>query len=353
MKKVLSLLFLCFSSTLTVISQDAITWNGWTHDFGNYGTVPVWLAGAEGAGGILRPYTPAQIRVFLGQPSGGETWQSVIDRNSLINSDNKFLLLNRSAVDKYLGLQWQTNGDNDFFIGQRETGDRDFHIYNYGIGSTNLILKRSSGNVGIGTMDPAHKLDVNGNIFSTGKIIAGSGVGFRNSTYITNAPNPIWSFENSPEHGLAYYQGSAVGYDRIGFHFGDINNPPFYIKNNGSGYFAGDVLIGTTAAQKELLVNGSIKTRKVTVTQTNWADYVFDSSYQLAPLHDVKKYITQNKHLPDVPSAATVKKEGIDLGDNQAILLKKIEELTLYIIAQNEKLEEQGKQIKALQEKIK
>ena len=63
-----------------------------------------------------------------------------------------------------------------------------------------------------------------------------------------------------------------------------------------------------------------------------WADYVFDKTYKLASLQSVEKYIAQNNHLPDVPSAATVAKSGIDLGDNQAVLLKKIEELTLYVI---------------------
>jgi hypothetical protein len=67
-------------------------------------------------------------------------------------------------------------------------------------------------------------------------------------------------------------------------------------------------------------------------------------------LYQVEKYIQQNKHLPDVPSAAEVKKEGIDLGDNQAVLLKKIEELTLYIIEQNKKLEAVCQEVKVLKE---
>jgi D-ribose pyranose/furanose isomerase RbsD len=67
-------------------------------------------------------------------------------------------------------------------------------------------------------------------------------------------------------------------------------------------------------------------------------------------LHQVEKYIQQNKHLPDVPSAAEVKKEGIDLGDNQAVLLKKIEELTLYIIEQHKELKSLAQEVKALKE---
>jgi hypothetical protein len=398
MKKMLSLLFLCLSSTLTVISQDAITWNGWTHDFGNYGTVPVWLAGAEGAGGVLRPYTSAQIRTFLGQPSGGETWQSVIDRNSLINGDNRFLLLNRSAVNKYLGVQWQTNGDNDFFIGQRETGDRDFHIYNYGIGATNFILKRNDGNVGIGTTSPDQKLT-----------IKGGGIGFDHNSADKKLYSPVdgvleWMTHNGAgEHGFAVsHQGSksvflnsngdsylnsgnvGIGtttpsqklevngnitlsseYQKILlpmslnytggitgddgqfkkltlFHGNSIvfetgTNEPSYNNTRMTIDYLGNVGIGTTSPTEKLSVNGNIRSKKIIVSASPWPDYVFDSSYQLASLHYVEKYIQQNKHLPEVPSATEVKKEGVDLGDNQAVLLKKIEELTLYIIEQNKK----------------
>ena len=55
------------------------------------------------------------------------------------------------------------------------------------------------------------------------------------------------------------------------------------------------------------------------------------------PVHQIEQFISRHKHLPDVPSAETVKKNGVDLGDNQAVLLRKIEELTLYIIEQDKK----------------
>jgi hypothetical protein len=112
------------------------------------------------------------------------------------------------------------------------------------------------------------------------------------------------------------------------------------------GTTSGNVGIGTTTpGSYKLAVEGTIGARRIKVTQAAWADYVFDSSYQLTPLHLVEKYIRENKHLPDVPSAAEVKKDGVDLGDNQAVLLKKIEELTLYII-------EQQKELKSLAQKV-
>ena len=62
---------------------------------------------------------------------------------------------------------------------------------------------------------------------------------------------------------------------------------------------------------------------------------MFHSSYRLRPLSEVERYIQQHHHLPEVPSATEVKQEGLNLGDNQALLLKKVEELTLYIIEMN------------------
>ena len=90
-----------------------------------------------------------------------------------------------------------------------------------------------------------------------------------------------------------------------------------------------------------LAVNGNILTKKVRVTQNGWPDYVFDSAYKLQPLENVANYIKNNKHLPDVPAAAEMSKEGgLDLGDNQAVLMRKIEELTLYMITQQKQIEE-------------
>lgn len=108
----------------------------------------------------------------------------------------------------------------------------------------------------------------------------------------------------------------------------------------------GNVGIGTVnPGAYKLAVEGIIGARKIKITQAPWADYVFDSAYQLQPLTQVEKYIQENKHLQDVPTTAEVKKDGIDVGDTQALLLKKIEELTLYIIQQNKRIEALEKQV--------
>ncbi|WP_346320162.1 hypothetical protein [Chitinophaga sp. YIM B06452] len=128
-------------------------------------------------------------------------------------------------------------------------------------------------------------------------------------------------------------------------------NPASYLPLTG-GSITGDIAIGTTAAQKELNVNGNITARKVKVTLTGWPDYVFDHRYELMPLQQLGAYIAANKHLPGVPSAETVMQEGLELGENQAVLLTKIEELTLYILEQNKKQEALEQKLLEMEKKL-
>ncbi|PRY48108.1 hypothetical protein B0I27_11642 [Arcticibacter pallidicorallinus] len=99
-------------------------------------------------------------------------------------------------------------------------------------------------------------------------------------------------------------------------------------------YVLGSTGIGTTDTQGyKLAVPGSVIAESVKVKlQNTWPDYVFDCGHQLLPLSELETYVSKNKHLPDVPSADQVAKDGIDLADMNGTLLKKIEELTLYII---------------------
>jgi hypothetical protein len=116
-----------------------------------------------------------------------------------------------------------------------------------------------------------------------------------------------------------------------------------------------NVGIGTTNindATYKLYVETGIRTRKVKVDQLTWADFVFDKNYVLPSLIEVEKYIQQNKHLPGVPSAEDVKNNGVDVSDNQQMLLKKVEELTLYLIDLNKKVDELSKENKILKKKI-
>lgn len=127
------------------------------------------------------------------------------------------------------------------------------------------------------------------------------------------------------------------------------------LQVTGNGYFTGNVGIGTASPQSPLAVNGTITAKKVVVTQSGWADYVFRRNYRLPALPEVERYIARHQHLPGVVSAAEVANKGVDLGDNQVVLLRKIEELTLYLIEQNKELEalkSENQKLTSLQQQI-
>ena len=105
---------------------------------------------------------------------------------------------------------------------------------------------------------------------------------------------------------------------------------------------AGLVGIGTNDTKGyKLGVNGSVIATSVTVKASGtWPDYVFKKDYRLPPLGEVKTYIDQNQHLPEVPSEAQVIKDGLNLGEMNKLLLKKVEELTLYMIEKDREIKE-------------
>jgi hypothetical protein len=108
-----------------------------------------------------------------------------------------------------------------------------------------------------------------------------------------------------------------------------------------------------SATGYKLSVHGKVMAEGIKVDlQGRWQDYVFQKDFQLRELPEVKKYTEMTGHLPDVPKASTVEEQGIDLGEMNAVLLKKIEELTLYLIRRDEKLHEQEAQIRLLNQKV-
>ena len=79
-----------------------------------------------------------------------------------------------------------------------------------------------------------------------------------------------------------------------------------------------------------------------------WPDYVFEPAYKMPSLQELEAYIKKNKHLPDVPTAKEVAKDGLDVGDMNRILLQKIEELTLHLIEQGKEIERLKNQVQKL-----
>jgi len=118
------------------------------------------------------------------------------------------------------------------------------------------------------------------------------------------------------------------------------NQSLLYIRQNLPNLGTG-VGIGTANPKARLAVNGEMVAAKIRLTQNNWSDFVFDSSYNLLSLRDLEIFIAKNKHLPGIPSAEKVCKDDLDIGQTEAVLLEKVEELTLHLIAQDKALLEQ------------
>jgi len=114
----------------------------------------------------------------------------------------------------------------------------------------------------------------------------------------------------------------------------------------------GQVGIGTSTPQEALSVNGNIRSKQVKVETANWPDYVFKKQYTLMPLSTVNTYIEQNHHLPEIPSQQEIEKDGQNLGEMNKLLLKKVEELTMYMIEKDKESKAQDQRIKALEAKL-
>ncbi len=96
--------------------------------------------------------------------------------------------------------------------------------------------------------------------------------------------------------------------------------------------------IGTNTPDTALAVNGTIHSKEVKVDVTGWPDYVFKKEYELPTLEEVEKHINEKGYLKNIPSEEEAIKNGISLGEMNAKLLQKIEELTLYMIEVNKKV---------------
>ena len=197
----------------------------------------------------------------------------------------------------------------------------------------------TSGKVGIGTTNPNEPLSLE----TTESIMAS----FKHNG-IGNSWLRIGTNNGYANIGVgATTRHPYIWSNTDNFFIGSDGNPTIFVNGMGNG----NVGIGTTnTGTFKLAVEGNIGARGIKVTLANpFPDYVFAANYKLRPLANLQSYIDKNKHLPGIPSAEEVKKDGgIELGQMNVKLLEKVEELTLYILELNKKLEQQQKEINQL-----
>ena len=206
--------------------------------------------------------------------------------------------------------------------------------------------------VGIGTSSPDFNLDVHGETFTT-QLLVGNSLG--TDTAIINA----YSYNHSQRllqlgkkvGGLAEEIRFIVNNDGS-VELTNVGSHPAITINNGSGHA---IVINDSAGEKiaQLQDNGLFRTRSLRVDLAVWADNVFEQSYNLMSLKDIKRFIADHGHLPDVPGAKEIEKNGLDIGDMQRIQMQKIEELTLHLIEMDERMTSMQNQLEILEKENK
>jgi Big-like domain-containing protein len=201
------------------------------------------------------------------------------------------------------------------------------------------------GNVGIGVDTPKAALEIVSN--SNGVLLPRLTTVQRNAIAGVNLQKGLLLY-NTDSTCFQYYNGST--WNTVG---AGANSSGHWLLSGSNAYDSLDNIgIGTSnTLGYKLAVNGNaIFTKIIVKPQANWPDYVFTKEYHIPALKDIEKYIRANNHLPGIISAKEAKKVGIDIGENQSAILKKIEELTLYAILQEKELEELKQANKATNE---
>lgn len=267
------------------------------------------------------------------------------------------------------GTESANNIGSDFAVwGYANNGDYLYHA---------LTIKRSSGNVGIGTLLPGYRLHVeSGNdamaMFTQEDVPYADGrLSITNGTGVVGAFLPTITGRASTGRGIGLYLTGEVedvvpatndtayaslvvdGRSKTGTQLSNANI--FTVNSLGKSFFQvkanGSVGIGTTDTKGyKLAVNGSAIFQKVKVKNYSaWPDYVFRPGYNLPSLTAIENFIREYQHLPGMPSASDIAKNDLDLGEMNRKLLEKVEEQMLYILELNKELQALKGKVKSLE----
>lgn len=206
----------------------------------------------------------------------------------------------------------------------------------------NLKLNNSSQCIalGMGSTVPTMRITKAGNNYGTGHVIIGNLSSTDNKLHIHSDANLnssiMISTTSDNNRAIIYFKNEknniSVGSDNI-----------MNLSATSYSFTTGKVGIGCVNNMNDfaLAVQGGVVSTKVSVLDIDsWPDFVFGNNYKLMNLYELEQYINANQHLPEVPSAEEVSASGIDLGEMNAILLQKVEELTLHIIELQKQIDE-------------
>ncbi|WP_348621522.1 hypothetical protein [Pedobacter lusitanus] len=268
-------------------------------------------------------------------PYNGE--QLVISRDVLAGAEGPGIIfkniINNGTLQKISGIESQLMSGGVGAV----SGSLNLYTVNNS-NKINALSITPGGNVGVGTTTPSGALEISGQsngdqlIISRNVLAGGEGPGITFKNIINNSTiEKIGGIESQLKSG------------GVGAVSGSLN---LFTLNNSVKVDAisvapnGDVGIGTADTRGyKLAINGNIRSKEIMVETSNWPDYVFESDYPLISLTELKNYIDHNKHLPDLPSAQEVTKNGINLGEIVKVQTKKIEELTLHLIEKDKQFD--------------
>jgi hypothetical protein len=197
-----------------------------------------------------------------------------------------------------------------------------------------LMRVTGEGNVGIGITNPkTGKLVVDGLIHGGGHSGDAFRIGDDAKLVDINIANTI---------GIYGLQNNSVASIKLGRYGGTI-----FGEN-------GNIGIGTSTTNGyKLAIAGNVIAEEIVVKlKSDWPDYVFKSDYEKPKIEQLENFINKNGHLPNIPDAEEINKQGVNIGEIQKKLLTKIEELTLYLIEQNKKIEKLENDYESLKKKI-
>ncbi|GAB4016255.1 hypothetical protein GCM10028808_44120 [Spirosoma migulaei] len=233
-----------------------------------------------------------------------------------------------------------TDGDDNVFIGYN-AGQR-----NKG-GNRNLIIGPNAGFDGMDGQDNT----------LLGANAVGIGVGLSNATAIGANARVLSSNALVLGNNVNVGIGTSAPQNRLELTAGTDGSSGLRLTNMTANSLANDATASkflTVNEKGDVTLGGRLSALAMQVqpkSERQWADYVFAPTYKLQPLAEVEQYVQQNKHLPDMPSATEMVKQGVDLTTLLATLVKKNEELTLHLIDQQKRIERLEQQNRKLSKK--